>query len=155
MAFEPRIYTRGDSRPGGWYNLEDFANELKLLLLNSQTEKVVAVGVVDADGNQVTSFGGSSTPPSSIGQGSKNVTSAGTAVALGASTAIKRIFITARKNNQSDIVFGGSGVVANPSTLVGTPLSPGEREIVEIDNLNKVYIDAEQSGDGVSFTYEA
>lgn len=155
MAFEPRIYTRGDSKPGGWYNVEDFFNELKIFILNSQTEKALAVAVVDSNGDQVTAFGGSVNPPSSISSGSKNVSSAGTAETLGASVAIKRVFITARRNNQGEIVFGGSNAKAAIGVRVGTPLSPGDTQIVEINDLSKVYIDAEVSGDGISYTYEA
>ena len=49
--------------------------------------------------------------------------------------------------------MGGSGVIAATATREGIALESKDVYSLEIDNLNKVYIDAEVNGEGVSFTY--
>ncbi len=83
----------------------------------------------------------------------KVVASAGTAVALAASTTAKLVIITAETDNTGVITVGGSTVVASLSTRRGTPLLAGDSVALEIDNLADVYIDATVTGDGVTFTY--
>lgn len=41
-------------KPGTWFSVEDFLNELKTVLVNSSTEKVLGVAILDQNGNQVT-----------------------------------------------------------------------------------------------------
>jgi hypothetical protein len=90
---------------------------------------------------------------STVGDNRKVVTTAGTAVALAASTTIKEVTITAETNNTDIIVVGGSTVVAALLTRRGTPLYPGDSVTVASDNLAEVYIDAMVSTEGVTFTY--
>lgn len=90
---------------------------------------------------------------STIGDGRKVVTTAGTRVALAASTAIKTVVITAETDNTDKIVVGGSTVVAALATRQGTPLDPGDSLILNLDDLADVYIDSMVSGEGVTFTY--
>lgn len=90
---------------------------------------------------------------SSIGDGSKNVTTAGTAVTLGSSTSCKAITITARLSNTGIISVGGSTVVAASGSRRGTPLGAGDSITLEINDISLVYIDATVSGEGVTFTY--
>jgi len=87
-----------------------------------------------------------------IGQGRKVVASSGTAVVLG-SGACKSITVQSEKDNTSDIVVGGSGVVASLSTREGIYLSPGDSVDLPIDNLDKVYVDALVNGEGVTYVY--
>lgn len=89
------------------------------------------------------------TPPTSLGNGSKDVASAGTAVVLAADTTISRVVIRAKDSNTGKIFVGGSGV----SSSSGIWLVQTESQEIQIDNLIKVYIDAESDGDGVVFTY--
>ena len=89
----------------------------------------------------------------SIDSGRKVVTTAGTRVALAASTRCRRVEITAETDNTGVIVVGGSGVVATQATRNGTPLNPGDTMTIEIDDLAKVYLDSTVNGDGVTFNY--
>lgn len=84
----------------------------------------------------------------SLGHGEKNVASAGTAEALGAENAIKRVHITAKTTNSGTIWVGGSGV-----TTTGTPLSAGDSMIITIDSLSEVFVNATVSGEGVTYSY--
>lgn len=85
--------------------------------------------------------------------GRKVVTTAGTRVALAASTAIGWVSITAETDNTGVIVVGGSTVVAALATRRGKPLSAGEDITLPADNLANVYIDSTVNGDGVTFIY--
>lgn len=119
-------------------------------------QKALRVMVVDASGVQITSFGASVTPPSAIGDGLKVVTTAGTAVTLASSTAIKSVIVTANSTNTGVIVVGGSTVVAaSGATRRGYALSSGDSVRINIDDLVKVYIDATVNGEGVHYVYEA
>lgn len=95
------------------------------------------------------------TLPSSLGDGRKTVTTPGTAVALAASTACRRVVVTALPDNTELVVAGGSGVVAAVATRTGRPLAPGACTVFEIDNVSKVFVDAVTAGEGVCFSYEA
>lgn len=88
---------------------------------------------------------------SGLGVGNKDVTAAGTAEPLvAATTACKKIYLTAKDNNTGKIYWGSSSV----DSTNGDYLFPaGKTAPIEIDDVNKVYIDAEKSGDGVKFTY--
>ena len=88
-----------------------------------------------------------------IVDGRKVVTTAGTRVTLAASTACKKVIITAETDNTGLIVVGGTTVVATLATRQGTPLYPGETLEIDIDNLTDVNLDSTVSGDGVTFTY--
>jgi len=90
---------------------------------------------------------------SSIKDGRKVVTTAGTRVALAASTACKHITITAETNNTDIVVVGGITVVAALATRQGVPLYPGDTYDLDIDDLSDVYIDALVSSEGVTFAY--
>lgn len=88
-----------------------------------------------------------------IGHGVKVVTTAGTDVALAASTACKKVDIQSQTDNTSLIAVGGSGVDATIATGTGIILNPGESYSLEIDNLADIYIDSLVNGEGVRFTY--
>lgn len=88
-----------------------------------------------------------------IGDGRQTVSTGGTAVALAASTACKKVIICAEQDNTGVIVVGGSTVVAALGTRRGTPLFPSDTIEIQIDNLNDIYIDTTVNGDGVTYTY--
>lgn len=93
--------------------------------------------------------------PLNLTDGRKVVTTAGTRVQLSStSVPCKAVNITALSGNTGTIVVGGSTVVASLSTRSGTPLDKNDSCTVEISNLNKVYVDATVSGEGVSFSVE-
>jgi len=93
-------------------------------------------------------IGGSST----LAGGAKNVTAAGTAEVLAASTACKKVLIKASLDNTGNVFVGGSDV--DKTTENGYPLDAGEVWIGTIDNLADIYIDVTVSGEGVSYSYE-
>ncbi len=88
-----------------------------------------------------------------IGQGRKIVSAAGTPVVLGSSTSCKSITIQSEKDNTSDVVIGGSGIVGALASREGVYLSPGDSIDLPIDNLDKVYVDALVNGEGVTYVY--
>lgn len=120
--------------------------------------------VIGADGNPMPSGASVSNPihvstggvvASTIGDGRKVVTTAGTAVTLAASAASKEVTITAELNNTGTVTVGGSTVVDATATRQGSPLYPGDTITIATDNLTEVYIDAEVNGDGVTYSYLA
>uniref|UniRef100_A0A6M3JXT0 Uncharacterized protein n=1 Tax=viral metagenome TaxID=1070528 RepID=A0A6M3JXT0_9ZZZZ len=89
-----------------------------------------------------------------VGDGRKTVTSAGTAEPLVAVvTPIQSVAITAETDNTGIIVVGGSTVVADLATRRGVPLNAGETFPLSVNDLADIYIDATVSGDGVTFAY--
>jgi len=97
----------------------------------------------------------SSTGPSgitSITGGTRTVTTAGTAVQLtSASTPCKSVIIQGDVDNTGTIYVGGSDV--DSTTQNGYALDSSAPIAIEIDNLNKIYIDATSSGEKVGFIY--
>lgn len=89
-------------------------------------------------------------PPTAIKSGKAIVTASGTAQPLAAEyTAISKITVTALYANQGNIYIGDDITLA--SEFIGVPLTPGQAIDIQINDLSKIYIDAEQSNDGVSF----
>lgn len=97
--------------------------------------------------------------PTYVAQGAiadnrKVVTTAGTAVALSAtSIACKVAYIQAEADNTGVIVLGGSTVIASQATRRGIVLNAGDSIAIEIDDLAKIYLDSTVNGDGVTFVY--
>lgn len=90
------------------------------------------------------------TSPTFIGDDSQVVTTAGTRVALSSSTLpIKYVIITAKLANTGSIWVGGITIAAGR----GRPLVALQSERIDINYLSNVYIDADVSGEGVTFTY--
>lgn len=81
------------------------------------------------------------------------VTTAGTAVALAAQTACRKVEITAELDNTDYIVIGDSTVVAALATRRGVPISPGSTLTIYARDLSTIYLDAVVSGEGVTYAY--
>lgn len=92
---------------------------------------------------------------STIGDGRKEVSTAGSRETLATSTTVKEVTVTAELNNTDVVVVGGSTCVAALATRRGIPLYPGDSFTVATDNLVEVYIDSMVSTEGVTFTYLA
>lgn len=91
---------------------------------------------------------------SSIGSGTKNVTTAGTEVQLTTtSTPCSWVVVTARPANTGKIVVGDSAIVATAGSERGIVLSAGSSVSLPVDDVSKVYIDSTVNGEGVSFGY--
>ena len=128
-------------------------NDDRKIDLDSLGSKItMPVSVYDSTGAQITF--GSTALPTSIGNGRKVTVSAGTAVAIGSSTSIKKVTIQALDTNTDVIVVGGSTVVAASGTRSGIALLPYNSVVIQVDNLADVYIDSVLSGEGISFIYE-
>ena len=89
-----------------------------------------------------------------IRDGRKVVTTAGTAERLVSSeTACRKVTIMAELDNTGYVVVGDSTVVASLSTRRGIPLGAGTSITLDVENLYPIYLDAETSGDGVTYIY--
>jgi len=90
-----------------------------------------------------------------IGDGRKVVTTAGTSVALATSTPCREVTITALGTNTGTLVVGGTTVVASAGTRRGVALAAGASLTLQIDDLADIYIDSTVNGEGVSYLYLA
>jgi hypothetical protein len=88
-----------------------------------------------------------------LGHGVTTVTTAGTDVALAASTACKRVVIQSQTDNTGLIAVGATGVDATEATGTGIILYPGDAFELETDNLADIFIDSTVNGEGVRYTY--
>lgn len=87
-----------------------------------------------------------------IGDGSKTVVTAGTRVQLtSTSTPCRYVIIVGNTNNVGKIYVGGITV----SSSRGRPLNQEQSEKIDINDLSKVYIDAANNGDGVTYVFVA
>lgn len=94
-------------------------------------------------------------PNGGLYAGRKVVTTAGTAVALAAtSTRCENITITAESDNTGYIAVGDANVVAAEGSQQGVILSPLGSITVKVGDLAKIYIDSTVNGEGVTFAYE-
>lgn len=88
--------------------------------------------------------------PGTIANGAKDVTTAGTAVALvSSSTPCSWVILCAKGDNTGKIYYGGSSV----SSTSGAYLWPGASEKIQISDLKDIYIDSDTNGEGVQFSY--
>jgi hypothetical protein len=88
--------------------------------------------------------------PDSLGSGQKTISVAGTAEAIvGSSTECVSVTIKALAGNTGNVYVGKSTV--NSSN--GLVLAAGDSVSFDIDNLNRVYIDVDTNGEGISFLY--
>jgi len=92
-----------------------------------------------------------SDPPTTVVDGRQVVTTAGTRVNF-SNVPCERVDITALSSNTGIVVIGAITCVAAAGTRRGTPLVANQPYSIEIDNLNKLYIDSTVSGEGVSYT---
>lgn len=104
---------------------------------------------------KVVSDTSSAATPSSIGDGLKLVTTAGTAEKLTASvTSCKAVLVQAKYSNTGDVAVGAATVVAASGvTRRGTILKPGAALPIAIDDVSKVYVDVTVNGEGVTYAY--
>lgn len=88
-----------------------------------------------------------------LGDNVKVVTTAGTDVALAASTVCAWVTIQAQTDNTNIIAVGVTGVDATIATGDGIVLYPGDVITIPCDNLATVFIDSLVNGEGVRFIY--
>ena len=88
-----------------------------------------------------------------VGEGTKTITTTGTAVQL-PNNACKRVFVQAKSDNSGIVVIGGSAVVAAVGTRKGLALYKTQGQWFYVDNTNLLYADSTSSGDVVHFFFE-
>ncbi|MCK5613879.1 hypothetical protein KAR91_69090 [Candidatus Pacearchaeota archaeon] len=89
--------------------------------------------------------------PSNLDSGQKSVTAAGTAERLSStSIPILSVVVKAKRANTGDNVYVGTTDVSSSEGFI---LAKGDSVSINIDDLNKVLIDVDTSGDGVSYLY--
>lgn len=88
-----------------------------------------------------------------VGDGAKRVASAGVPVQLAASSAYAcSIDVTAATANTGLVVLGASTVIAAQASRRGTPLGPGDTWTQRVGP-TQIWLDAEVSGEGVTFSF--
>lgn len=91
----------------------------------------------------------------SVGDGTVNLTIAGTAQQVSTSSVpCKRVIITAHESNAGTIVVGGSTVVGALAGRRGKALFSTQSEIFYVNNLNLLYFDGTTTNDDVHYYYE-
>ncbi len=153
-----RLSSNSETRPLA-VRLTDGQNWIKeLIKAQERTSQAVAafaggsdqVRILDANRN-IVNFGNTSAP-STVGDGTATVTTAGTKVQLSAtSVPCRYVIVVGNTGNTGKVYLGGATI----ATARGRPLNQEQSEKIDIDNLNKVYIDADNNTDGVTFTYVA
>ncbi len=92
--------------------------------------------------------------PSVINSGRAAVTTAGTPVQLSSSPIMStKLYITSPASNGGYIYVGGATVSAVGGSEQGVLLTPTGSVTLDISDLSKVWIDATEDGEGVSYTY--
>ena len=124
----------------------------------------ITVAIVNGNGTQITSFAGSSATlvglevseaAGSVGDGTVNLTTAGTAQQVSTSSVpCKRVIITAHESNTNAITVGASTVVGALVGRRGKTLFPTQSEEFFVQNLNILYFDGITTGDDIHFYYE-
>ena len=89
-------------------------------------------------------------PPDTIGSGGKTVSVAGTAETLASTQECRFVIIYAKAGNTGNVFYGGSNV---SSTVGGVLEQARDSGWFQVDNLSKIYIDAANSSDGVSYVF--
>lgn len=133
-------------------------------LSKNQFTEPVPVIVTDGEGKVLKSLGhtpmismggGQSSGhyiPTRVNVGKQTVPTPGTPVALASvPTPCSAVIITAYGANMGMVAIGGTGVSITGS--LGAVLSPLGSFKIDINDVSKVYVDAEVADDGVNFTY--
>jgi len=88
--------------------------------------------------------------PDTIGDGSKDVTTAGTRVQLSSTQECRFVNIFAKAGNTGNIFVGGATVSSSSGMVLEQARST---DWFNIDDLSKVYIDSANDGDGCQYAY--
>ena len=128
----------------------DITPNLARVLVHGLNGSTVVALAIDSNGNIKVTPGGTA-----ITTGRKTVSSAGTAEALVASsTACIRVSVCADLGNTNPVVIGDANVVAASDSQQGLVILPGNPpHDIFIDDVSKLYVDAQTNGDSVCFAY--
>ncbi len=119
-------------------------NSLERVLVDSSGDELgTATNPLETSGSI-----GTITLPSAIYNGKKTVSTPGTAEIIASSqTLVAGVTVKALIGNTGRVYVGNSGVDSSN----GFELDPGQTIFVEIDNINKVYVDVATASDGVTW----
>lgn len=92
--------------------------------------------------------------PTILGIGRQIVATHGTAVQLHTDQPCKSVVIMAEMDNTGTVTVGNIDVIGAVLTRVGVPLEAGDSLTLEIDNVNDIYIDSIEDGEGITYLYE-
>lgn len=109
--------------------------------------------IKSADGTRINPATNESVaPPSAINGGSQVITTAGTKVQLtSTSTASRYVIIVGKTTNTGKIYVGGSSI----DNTRGRPLNAEQSEKIDINDISKIWLDADVNGEGVTYLYVA
>jgi hypothetical protein len=88
-----------------------------------------------------------------IKTGRVKVASAGTAVQFPSSPTLRNVTISTPEGNAGRVYIGDANVSAQTGSEQGICIEPTGSALITIDNLSKLYVDAANSNDVVSWTY--
>jgi hypothetical protein len=100
-------------------------------------------------------------PPLTAGSGRITVDESGTPVALSnTSIPCRKVIISAFEQNKDVVTVGDISIIAgemfdDANTRTGITLFAGQSLELEIDNINKLFIDAVIAGEGITYIYLA
>jgi len=66
-------------------------------------------------------------------------------------TAVSEVLIQALFSNAGNIMVGGDDVDSSASSENGAELVPGEKLLLSVDDLSRIWLDADNDGEGVNF----
>jgi hypothetical protein len=150
-----RIYTDGDNKQlipieaGDLWRLEMLPFKILYInILSANTTLMTCMASTSLVGFIPTMH----RTPSNGDTGVKTITAAGTAEQITEDdTPIQTVRIKAIRTNTDDIYFSFSEAHANSTS--GDRLAPNEAVSINIDNLNKIWLDAAVNGEGVTYSY--
>ncbi len=105
---------------------------------------------VDSSGNITIIESGFST----IGTGRKTVSTPGVAVAIAASTTVKKVIIQAIVDNTDVVYLGDSNVDAADGSERGIGIYASNVIELRADDLANIYVDSRVAGEGITFYFE-
>lgn len=121
--------------------ITDIADRCGLTIESGDTDLSVTL---DGEAIDVSSI----TLPTTVYNGQKTVTTAGTAEALAAAQELESgVLIKALAGNSNNVYVGDSDVDSSDGLI----LASGEEVFIEVDDLAEVYLDVDTDGEGVSY----
>jgi len=128
-----------------------------LTALPSGTQSVTVVNVLSATGVVVASIttGTVTNIPTAYTTftGGRLVVAADNVATTAASIAVRQVHINALPGNTSTVVVGGAAVTAAATSVNGIILQPLQGITLHVDDINKIFIISNSSGNGIAYAY--